>query len=64
MPDLGRLKRHLLPYSLPITAPLYPSPPWPLPGTPWHPRQPLNMISATYSVSDTELPLARFVMPY
>ncbi len=31
MPDLGRLKRHRLPHALPITAPLYPPPPWPLP---------------------------------
>ncbi len=33
-------------------------------GDPWHLLPPLNMISATYSVMDTELPLARFVMPY
>ncbi len=31
---------------------------------PWHLLPPLSMISATYSVGDTELPLARFVMPY
>ncbi len=39
----------------------YPSP---SEGAPWHLIRPLNMISATYSVGDTELPLARFVMPY
>ena len=33
-------------------------------GDPWHLLQPLNMISATYTVADTELPFARFVMPY
>ena len=32
MPDLGRLKRDRLPHALPVTAPLYPPPPWPLPG--------------------------------
>ena len=31
---------------------------------PWHLLPPLSMISATYSFGDTELPLARFVMPY
>ena len=33
-------------------------------GDPWHLLPVLNMISATYCVADTELPLARFVMPY
>jgi acetoacetate decarboxylase len=33
-------------------------------GNPWHLLPMLNMISATYSVGDIELPLARFVMPY
>lgn len=33
-------------------------------GDPWHLLPALNMISATYSVADTEMPLARFVMPY
>jgi len=33
-------------------------------GNPWHLLQPLSMISAAYAVMDTELPLARFVMPY
>lgn len=33
-------------------------------GDPWHLLPMLNMISATYSVADTELPLARFIMPY
>jgi len=32
MPDLGRLTRDRLPHALPATAPLYPPPPWPLPG--------------------------------
>lgn len=32
MPDLGRLKRDRLPHALPLTAPLYPPPPWALPG--------------------------------
>ncbi len=32
MPDQGRLKRDRLPHALPLTAPLYPPPPWPLPG--------------------------------
>jgi len=32
MPDLGRLTRDRLPHALPVTAPLYPPPPWPLPG--------------------------------
>lgn len=32
MPDLGRLTRDRLPHTLPATAPLYPPPPWPLPG--------------------------------
>lgn len=39
----------------------YPSP---LEGDPWHLLQPLNIITATYVVADTELPFARFVMPY
>ncbi len=38
--------------------------PAPTEGDPWHLLQPLNMISATYTVADTELPYARFVMPY
>ena len=38
--------------------------PEPSDDAPWHLLPPLNMISATYSVGDTELPLARFVMPY
>lgn len=33
-------------------------------GNPWHLLPTLNMISATYSVGGTELPLARFIMPY
>lgn len=33
-------------------------------GSPWHLVRPLSMIAATYCVADTELPLARFVMPY
>ncbi|MBI2913008.1 MAG: acetoacetate decarboxylase family protein [Chloroflexi bacterium] len=33
-------------------------------GDPWHLLPVLNMIAATYCVADTELPLARFVMPY
>lgn len=33
-------------------------------GDPWHLFPALNMISGTYTVADTELPLARFVMPY
>jgi len=32
MPDLGRLTRDRLPHALPATTPLYPPPPWPLPG--------------------------------
>ena len=38
--------------------------PEPSEGDPWHLLPALNMISATYSVGDTELPLARFVLPY
>jgi len=33
-------------------------------GEPWHLLPSLNVISATYAVCDTDLPLARFVMPY
>jgi acetoacetate decarboxylase len=33
-------------------------------GNSWRLLPPLNMISAAYAVMDTELPLARFVMPY
>ena len=33
-------------------------------GDPWHLLPVLNIISATYSVTDTGMPLARFVMPY
>ena len=33
-------------------------------GNPWRMLRPLSMISAAYAVMDTELPLARFVMPY
>lgn len=32
MPDYGRLTEEQLPHSLPAIAPLYPPPPWPLPG--------------------------------
>ncbi|MDP2674863.1 MAG: acetoacetate decarboxylase family protein [Dehalococcoidia bacterium] len=32
MPDLGRLRRDRLPHALPATSPLYPPPPWSLPG--------------------------------
>ena len=32
MPDLGRLTRDRLPHAMPVAAPLYPPPPWPLPG--------------------------------
>ncbi len=38
--------------------------PEPSEDAPRHLLPPLSMISATYSVGDTELPLARFVMPY
>ena len=31
---------------------------------PWRLLPALSMISAAYCVGDTELPLARFVMPY
>ena len=33
-------------------------------GNPWRLLPALSMISAAYTVGDTELPLARFVMPY
>src|SRR3989337_4548487 len=32
MPDYGRLTQELLPHASPAVAPLYPPPPWPLPG--------------------------------
>lgn len=32
MPEFGRLRREDLPASTPFPAPLYPPPPWPLPG--------------------------------
>ena len=33
-------------------------------GAPWHQLPPRYMVSAVYCTVDTELPLARFVMPY
>ncbi|HEU4758674.1 MAG TPA: acetoacetate decarboxylase family protein [Dehalococcoidia bacterium] len=33
-------------------------------GAPWHLFPPLNVVATTYCVADTELPLARFVLPY
>src|SRR3989304_659372 len=33
-------------------------------GNPWRLLPALSMISAAYTIGDTELPLARFVMPY
>ncbi len=32
MPDYGRLTQERLPHALPLVSPLYPPPPWPLPG--------------------------------
>ena len=32
MPDTGRLQEHLLPATTPLVGPLYPAPPWKLPG--------------------------------
>ena len=32
MPDYGRLSKDSLPHTTPIVSPLYPPPPWPLPG--------------------------------
>src|SRR3990170_1608975 len=32
MPDYGRLTQDELPHTLPAVSPLYPPPPWPLPG--------------------------------
>ncbi len=32
MPDYGRLTQERLPHTTPAAAPLYPPPPWPLPG--------------------------------
>lgn len=38
--------------------------PDPSEGDPWHLLRPLNMITSAYVVADTELPFARFVLPY
>lgn len=38
--------------------------PAPTEGEPWHLLPVLNVIATTYTVADTQLPLARFVMPY
>ena len=32
MPDYGRLTQERLPHTTPVVSPLYPPPPWPLPG--------------------------------
>ncbi len=48
MPDYGQLAAEQLPHTVPVTAPPYPPPPWPLPGA--------RLLKVTYE-TEKEVPL-------